>query len=247
MTDFFQKVFTRYPIKTTRFLELLPGFVSWTLIFFPIWGSLFIPYIVAYFILFFDVYWFYKSFSLAITAFVASKKIKKAENENWLTKAIKLKNFEKITHVVIIPNYTESVAKLRETLVSIAQQTFPTKRIYVVLGMEEREEKASARAEILINEFKNIFGDIFATYHPDIMGEIKGKSSNQSFASRVAYDKLIAGKKIDIDYATISSVDADSIFDKQYFSYLSYEFLTDSKPYNWEQYKFQGKQKFSKL
>ena len=232
MTNFFQKVFTRYPIKTTRFLELLPGFVSWTLIFFPIWGSLFIPYIVAYFILFFDVYWFYKSFSLAITAFVASKKIKKAENENWLTKAIKLKNFEKITHVVIIPNYTESVAKLRETLVSIAQQTFPTKRIYVVLGMEEREEKASARAEILINEFKNIFGDIFATYHPDIMGEIKGKSSNQSFASRVAYDKLIAGKKIDIDYATISSVDADSIFDKQYFSYLSYEFLTDSKPYN---------------
>lgn len=232
MTDFFQKVFTRYPIKTKRFLELLPGTVSWTLIFFPIWGSLIIPYIVAYFILFFDVYWFYKSFSLTITAFIASKKIKKSEKENWLAKIRKIKNYEKVNHVVIIPNYTESVSKLRETLNSIAYQTFPTKRIFVVLGMEAREEKAGERAEILIKEFKNIFGGIFATYHPDIPGEVKGKSSNQSFASKEAYDKLILKKAIDIDYATISSVDADSIFDSQYFAYLTFEFLTDSKPYN---------------
>src|SRR3989344_713084 len=145
MTNFFQKIFIRYPIKTKRFLEMLPGTVSWTLIFLPIWGSLFIPYIVAYFILFFDVYWFYKSFSLAITAFIASKKIKKAESEDWLEKARKLKNFSKVTHVVIIPNYTETVSKLRDTLNSIAAQTFPTKRIYVILGMEEREEKARER------------------------------------------------------------------------------------------------------
>jgi hypothetical protein len=78
MTTFFQKIFTRYPTKTRRSLELLPGLVSWMLIFFPIWGSLFIPYFVAYFILFFDVYWFYKSFSLAITAYIASKKIRYA-------------------------------------------------------------------------------------------------------------------------------------------------------------------------
>ena len=107
MTNFFQKLFTRYPIKTRRGLELLPGFVSWTLILFPIWGSFLIPYIVAYFILFFDVYWFYKSFSLAINAYVASKKIKKAEQEDWLKKLKKLPDFRKVKHVVIIPNYKE--------------------------------------------------------------------------------------------------------------------------------------------
>src|SRR6185437_6711213 len=32
-------------------------------------------------------------------------------------------------------------------------------------------------------------------------------------------------------YATISSVDADSIFDPQYFSYLTYAFLTDTSKY----------------
>src|SRR3990170_6304370 len=109
MTIFFQKVFSRYPIKTQRFLEILPGFSSLTLILFPVWGSLFIPYIVAYFILFFDVYWFYKSFSLAITAYIASKKIKEGELTDWLRKGELLRGFQKVSHVIIIPNYKESL------------------------------------------------------------------------------------------------------------------------------------------
>lgn len=232
MTDFFQKVFARYPIKTRRSLELLPGMVSWTLIFFPIWGSILIPYIVAYFILFFDVYWFYKSFSLAINAYRASKKIKRAEKINWLNKLKKLHDFKKVKHVVIIPNYKENLNKLRQTILSIASQTLPAKQIYVVLAIEKREENGMMRANAIIKEFKNTFGDIFAAYHPDVDGEVKGKSSNESYASKKAYRKLIKTGVIDIDFATVSSVDADSIFDRQYFSYLSYKFLTDNNRYN---------------
>lgn len=232
MTAFFQKVFTRYPIKTRRSLELLPGIVSWTLILFPIWGSFLIPYIVAYFILFFDVYWFYKSFSLAVNAYVASKKIKNAERMNWLNKLKQLSNFRKVKHVVIIPNYKENLDKLRQTVQSIASQTLPTKQIFVVLGMEEREEDGMRKANAIIKEFRNTFGDIFATYHPDIDAEVKGKSSNESYASKKAYGKLIKTGVIDINFATISSVDADSIFDKQYFSYLSHSFLTDNNRHN---------------
>lgn len=232
MTSFFDKIFTRYPIKTRRALEILPGFVSWTLILFPLWGSFLIPLAVAYFILFFDVYWFYKSFSLVIMAFIASRKIKEAEKQNWLELAKPLENFEKVTHIAVIPNYIESVEKLRTTIESLANQTFPTKRIYVVLAMEERDEKAKEKAEILIKEFKNIFGDIFATYHPDIQGEVKGKSSNEAYGGKAAYDRLVKTKIIDYEYATISSVDADSIFDRQYYSYLSYSFLTDNQRYS---------------
>lgn len=232
MTTFFQKIFTRYPIKTRRSLELLPGLVSWTLIFFPIWGSIFIPYTVAYFILFFDVYWFYKSFSLAITAYIASKKIRFAEKQDWLEKAKILDDFKKTTHIIIIPNYKEQVHKLKESIQSIAEQTFPTKRIYIVLGMEEREHDGKEKAEEVIKAYQHIFGGIFATYHPDVEGEVKGKSSNQGYAGRVAYKKLVSEGIIDTNFATISSVDADSMFDKQYFSYLTYNFLTDPKRYN---------------
>lgn len=232
MTNFFQKVFTRYPIKTRRLLELFPGLISWTLILFPLWGGLFFPVFLAYFIVIFDVYWLYKSLSLTVTALVASNKIKDAEKENWLEKAKKQTDFNKTTHIVVIPNYKERVHKLRETIESIANQTFSSKKIYVVLAMEEREEDGREKAGILISEFKNKFGDIFATFHPDILGEVKGKSSNESFGAKVAYEKLVQTKKINIDFATISSVDADSIFDTQYFAYLTYKFLSDPKRYN---------------
>ncbi len=232
MTSFFAWIFTRYPVKTRRFLEILPGFISWTLILFPIWGALLIPTFLAYFILFFDIYWFYKSFSLTFMAFIASKKIQEAEKEHWVEKAKKLPHFEENTHIVVIPNYKEKVEKLRATIATVAKQTFPTKRIYVVLAMEEREEEAKKKSAQLIKEFKPVFGDIFASFHPDIKGEVKGKSSNESYGAKLAYKKLVETKKININYATISSVDADSIFDKQYFAYLSYSFLSDEKPHN---------------
>lgn len=232
MTSFFDKLFTRYPIKTKRALEILPGATAWTLILFPVWGSFFIPYVLAYFILFFDVFWFYKSFSLVITAFIASQKIQEAEKKDWLKEAKGLPDFDKVTHVVVIPNYKENVSKLKETLTSLVNQTFPTKRLYVVLAMEKREEEAKEKSEILIKEFEDKFGGIFASFHPDVAGEVKGKSSNEAFGGKTAYKKLVEKGIIDINYATISSVDADSIFDKQYYSYLSASFLKDKKRYN---------------
>ena len=232
MTNFFGKIFATYPIKTRRSLEILPGFVSWFLILFPLWGSFLIPLVVAYFILFFDVYWFYRSFSLAITAFMASRKIKSAEKQNWLNFAKPLENFEKVAHVIIIPNYMENYEKLKNTLYSLSEQTFSAKRIYVVLAMEKREAGVNEKANKLIEEFKDKFGDIFASFHPDIAGEVKGKSSNEAFGGKLAYKKLVSTKIIDFDFATISSVDADSIFDNQYFAYLSYSFLKDPNKYN---------------
>lgn len=232
MTPFFQTIFSRYPIKTKRLLEILPGLTSWTIILSPIWGSIFFPAIMAYFILFFDVYWFYKSFSLVITAYIASKKIKRAEKEDWLRKASELEDFGKVHHVLVIPNYKEKLEKLRFTLQSLTEQTLPLKKLHIVLAMEEREEEAREKAEILIKEFTHIFGSIFATYHPDVIGEVKGKSSNEAYGGRQAYKKLFIDGNLDLDFATASSVDADSIFHKHYFAYITYKFLSDDKRYN---------------
>lgn len=232
MTFFFQKIFSRYPIKTRRALELIPGLISWTIILMPVWGSLLIPTVVAYFILFFDVYWFYKSFSLATLALIASNKIRKAEKRNWLEASKKSPEFSQVNHVIIIPNYKERLEKLRVTLHAVTKQTFPTKQLHIVLAMEERELQAKEKADKLIEEFGKYFGSMFATFHPDIPGEVKGKSSNESYGAKMAYKKLVETKRIDLSLATISSVDADSIFDIQYFAYLTYSFLSDPKRHN---------------
>lgn len=232
MTPFFQKLFSRYPVKTRRFLEMLPGIISWTLILLPVWGAILMPTLLAYFILFFDVYWFYKSFSLVATAFIANRKIKQAEATDWYEKGHNLEHFKKVHHVLIIPTYKESKEKLAKTLSALTYQTLPKEQIHVVLGMEEREENIQEKAKALIKEFEGKFGSIFATFHPDVPGEVKGKSSNESYAGREAYRILFEEGELDENYGTISSVDADSIFDKEYFSYLTYAFLTDEKPYN---------------
>ncbi len=232
MTTFFQHVFRRYPIKTRRFLELVPGFVSWTLILFPVWGSLLIPVVLTYFILFFDVYWFYKSFSLAIYSFIGTNKIRRTERMNWLQKSEPLENFDKVTHVLVIPNYKEQLNKLRLTLEVLTRQNFPLKRLYIVLAMEEREKEAKEKADTLIKEFGKKFGAVIATYHPDIAGEVKGKSSNESYGAKMFYQQFVEKKKIDLNFSTISSVDADSIFDPQYFSFLTHAFLSDPQRYN---------------
>ncbi len=232
MTEFFDRLFSKYPRRTRRTLELLPGILSWTLILFPLWGSFFIPTVLAYFILFFDVYWFYKSFSLVIFTSIATKKIKSAESLSWYDKAQKLPGVDKVNHVIILPNYNENLYKLHATLFQLTKQTFPTKKIHIVLAMEGREKEAKEKAEALIAEFKPFFANIFATFHPDVVGEVKGKSSNEAHAGRIVYEKLVEHGPLDINFTTISAVDADSLFDKQYFSYLTYSFLTDEKRYN---------------
>lgn len=232
MTSFFSKIFTRYPVKSRRILQVLPGFIVWTIILFPIWGSFLVPTIVAYFILFFDIFFFYKSFSLAVTASIASRKINQTEKQNWYEKVKELPEAKIVDHVVIIPNYKENAEKIRLTLQALAAQTYPTKHLHVFLAMEEREKEAKERAAVLIKEFKHIFGHITATYHPDIPNEVKGKSSNEAYAGRQAYNLLFEKEKLDINYVTISSVDADSIFNKEFFAHLSYKFLTDPKRYS---------------
>ncbi len=232
MTEVFNTIFTRYPIKTRRLLEILPGVVSWTLILFPLWGSFFFPLALAYFILFFDIYWFLNSFIFATYAFIASGRIERAQKTNWLAKAHSEPNFEKVTHIIVIPNYKERVEKLREGLHAIARQTFPTKKIYIVLAMEKREKEAEEKAELIKKEFHGVFGDILISYHPILPGEVVGKSSNEAFGGKYAYAQLVDTKKIDLDFATISSMDTDSLFDRQYFAYLTYSFLTSTRPYN---------------
>lgn len=232
MTGYFERFFKYHPVKSRRGLQILPGFISWNIIFLPIWGSFIFPVQLAYFILLFDVFFFTRSFSLVITAYIGSKKIKEAEKTDWLKNAKAHPDYGKVNHIVVLPNYQESVAKLRRLIKTVADQTYPNKKIHIVLAMEKRELDAKIKAEELIREFKEVFGNIVAYYHPDIIGEVKGKSSNEAYAGKRFYKEYMHSGLIDIDYATITTADADSMFDHQYFAYLADSFLRDERRYN---------------
>ncbi|MEK7458506.1 MAG: glycosyltransferase family 2 protein, partial [Patescibacteria group bacterium] len=131
------------------------------------------------------------------------------------------------------PTYTEPLSTLERTLKTLTNQTFPLKQLFITLSFEEREgEEAKRKGKILLDQFGNTFGGLWVTYHPDIHGEVKGKSSNTSWGAKVAKQKLIAEQHEDINYVTITSEDADALFHPHYFSALTYEFLTNPKRYN---------------
>ena len=70
-------------------------------------------------------------------------------------------------------------------------------------------------------EFGSKFGHLMTTMHPDIEGEVKGKSSNVSWGAKIAKKKLVDEEGVPIEYVTITSEDADAVMDPNYFAMLA--------------------------
>ena len=89
-----RRIFLRYPNKTQRFFEIDIPSVSWFIITMPLWLSFWHPALVAYLIITFDVYWFYKSVSLVIYALRSFVMLTAHSAVNWLEQARNLPNFQ---------------------------------------------------------------------------------------------------------------------------------------------------------
>ncbi len=219
-------ILTRYPHTSTRLLEIVIASLSWVLITLPLWLSFWHPALVAYFIITFDVFWFYKSFTLAVNGIKSFITVNAHTKLDWLALAAQLPDFEKVYHVVIIPEFHEPIHILRRTLTNIAKQDFPLKRLIVVLATEDKDPEARATAETLKKEFSGVFGKFLVTKHVLQAGEVAGKSSNMAWAGKKAVEAL-ASWGIPLDFVTVTSCDADALLHPKYYSYLTYLFLTD--------------------
>jgi len=181
-------------------------------------------------VILFDVYWFYKSATLAVYGLRSYAKLGTHIKVDWLSEVKKIKDWKKIYHVVIIPEYKEPLSVLRDTINNLVQQDFPKEKIFVVLATELRDSQAKETSNILKDEFSKFFGQFIITTHPDLPGEVKGKSSNMAWAGKEVVKK-ISDLKIDINNVTVTSCDADALLHPKYFSYLTQLFLTDNERY----------------
>jgi hypothetical protein len=73
-----------------RLLEVVPGLVTWTLILSPLILSLRVPEVVAWAVLTFDFYWFYKALMLTGSVTVAFLRIRDVVAVDWRTRAFSL-------------------------------------------------------------------------------------------------------------------------------------------------------------
>ncbi|MDO9028291.1 MAG: glycosyltransferase family 2 protein, partial [Candidatus Roizmanbacteria bacterium] len=138
-----------------------------------------------------------------------------------------LKDFNLLKHFIIIPNYKEPIHKLDETIKTLTNNDYPNKEnIFLVLAFEKRELQASQKNKIMITKYHNYFKEIISCYHPLKKNEEPGKASNQTYAAKIA-DQYVEKNNIDRKNALITVCDADSQLPKNYFSYLSFEYLRD--------------------
>lgn len=217
----------------TRLLEILPGFVSWNLILFPYWGVFVIPNTVAYFVLFFNIYWFYQSFQIAISASISHIRIQASMIYNWMGDVDDFADNQKVRQVVIIPTYMEPPHTLTRTLDSLVRQTYPLKQMVVVIAQEYKAD-ADHRALIkkeLMAKYKKKFGELVFTVHKLKEGEIIGKASNERYAALKIKKLLIDKGKIDMDYTIVTSCDADHVYHEKHFAALAYKFLDSPSRY----------------
>jgi cellulose synthase/poly-beta-1,6-N-acetylglucosamine synthase-like glycosyltransferase len=211
-----------------RALEIATGSVAWLLISSPIWAAFLAPDKLSYFLLIFNSYWLYKSATTAICAVIGYRRLGAAQETDWLSRCRGVRGWEHMHHLVLIPTYGEPTEVLESSLWHLAQQDYPAENIWVVLAFEARDPEARARSAILLHRHEGQFAGMWATFHQDRPGEVRGKSSNLAYAGRWAKERLVDDQGFDLQNVLVTVCDADSRLHARYLSALTHEFLTDA-------------------
>ncbi len=141
-------------------------------------------------------------------------------------------DWQKIYHLVFLPTYKESLEVLDNSIRAVLETDFPKEQIFLVLATEERDyERAVKNGQILRERYGDKFFRFEIIMHPDgILGEAKTKGANMTYAARKAI-QILRDLSIPVKNVLVSAFDCDTVVAKNYFSYLTYAFLTADQPY----------------
>lgn len=214
-----------------RFLEMLPGILVWTTFAAAILFSWLQPVWVAFFMMAFVVYWLLRTLYFAFHLWTGYLQMRVNEEKDWTQELRNIPGAKDLYHLVIVPTYKEPMEVLRATFHALKESIYPKEQMIVVMAIEKREgEEGKKKARIVEQEFGNQFFKFLVTEHPDkIAGEIAGKGANESFAARAA-KQFLDTRTIPYRKVVISSLDADTVVFPQYFSCLSWYYLTTPEP-----------------
>ena len=214
-----------------RFFETIPALLSWGILFLVFFLSWQAPIIVALFIIVFDCFWLSKIYYLAFHQLAGYKMMKKNLSIDWLEKTKKLKNWNKVYHLIIMPAYREDRDVIRPSFQSLINSKYPTENMIVILAIEERAgEQAEQTAQEIKKEFGHKFYQFLITVHPqNIPGEKAGKGSNVAWAVKKA-KQLLEKNSILSENVIVSSFDVDTRVEEQYFAVLAWHYLTSDDP-----------------
>ncbi|MBU1037006.1 glycosyltransferase family 2 protein [Patescibacteria group bacterium] len=216
-----------------RCYEILPGLMVWVTLIGAVVISIFKPLWAITFIIIFDVFWLVRAYYLVTHLLTSWARFKRDGKIHWLSKLneIKDKDWQSYYHLIFLPTFRESLEIINETFKNLIATDYPHKKFIIVLAGEERDKKNFLKiAKKLKDRYKHYFFKIIITVHPvNLPDEIPGKGSNLNYAGHQTL-KIINKLRLPHEKIITSTFDIDTVVDQQYFSYLTYKYLTHPKP-----------------
>ncbi len=214
-----------------RFLEILPGAVSWLTILLAIFFSWKQPFMVAIFILIFDIYWFFRGIYFAFHLHSSYRKMQESQRTNWKEKLQQIADWQKIYHLCIFTVCHEPLEVIRDAFKTLIESDYPKEKIIVVLSAEEKyRSETESSIKIINQEFGDKFFKFLITWHPgNLSGEIAGKGSNDNWAGKRSKE-IIDPLNIPYENIIVSFFDTDTCIFPKYFSCLAWYYLKAENP-----------------
>ena len=214
-----------------RFLEIVPGVVSWLTLIGVLAMSNYAPFAAAYFIIGFAIYWVLKTAFLSFHLRYNWKRLRHHMSLNW-SELIERFEYGHLYHVVILPFYKEPASVVDATLQALADVNYDRKSIIVVLAAEERAgAEAAAVAQTMKDKYRDTFGKFLVTTHPqDVPGEMAGKGSNAAYAAEAVRTEVLDPHGIRYNHTLVSIFDIDTVIYPDYFNCLVWHFMTCKEP-----------------
>ncbi|KAJ3262755.1 hypothetical protein HDU77_011839 [Chytriomyces hyalinus] len=133
-----------------------------------------------------------------------------------------------VVHIILLPNYKEDPETLSDTLNVLASHARARSNYKICLAMEASEEGCAEKAQSIADLFHSSFLSIEFSVHPkNLPGEMRGKSSNVSWAAKHMAATVPAEES---HKHIITATDADSCFTADYFESVASHYVREQDP-----------------
>lgn len=210
-----------------RLLEMIPGTITWATFIGAVVFSFIKPLWVIYFVILFDLYWLFRVLYFVFYLIISWRRYKRDTSIAWSEKIQTMPESASLYHIVFLPVYQEGIQVIKTTFDSLLAAKYDHWKMIIVLGFEARKkDNYDYAAPIIQKEYGDKFYQLLITLHPgDLPDEVAGKGANANWMGHRAKE-YIDTTGISYDKLIVSYFDIDTCTHREYFSYLSYKFLT---------------------
>lgn len=243
-----------------RFFEILPGALSWILLFLPIILTFINVTLAVFFILFYLLIFFVRGIGYSTRAIFGYIQMKRnlrvdwnalsadidageatgaqVDRPHWHLKNLSLLHTRDIDlrpkelfHAVIIATVNESREVLEPTIQAVLASDYDPKRMVLVIAYEGRAGKpAEERVKELLKLYGGEFKHAMAVKHPSNLPGELIGKGGNITYAARELKKYLAKAKIDPKRVLVTTLDSDNRPHKLYFAALSYLYCVVPKP-----------------